>query len=53
MAYTTIQLLDIFRTNLYFLVLIMSEKGAVPADKGPKGKKKESRAVVRENRGAN
>jgi hypothetical protein len=33
-------LLNIFRTNLYFRVLIMSEKGDVPADKEPKGKKK-------------
>ena len=30
----------------------MSEKDGVPADKGPKGKKKESKAVVRENGGA-
>jgi hypothetical protein len=49
MVCTATLLLDIFRTNLYFRILFMSEKGDVPVDKGPKGKKKESKAVVREN----
>jgi len=53
MACITILLLNIFfRTNWYFRVLIKPEKGDLSTDKGPKSKKKESKAVDRENWGA-
>ena len=52
MGHSAVQFIAIFRTNPYLLALIMSGESDVPADKGPKGKKRESKAVVRENVGA-